>query len=267
VSGCNTSQGKPLNFLIAYPSVAVAALLVPAIALHWSLVPADRKRTEWLLVAATLVIPLGAAAEAIADLLSRVRPLKYDLYVYRFDSFFGEPSFLLGKLVCHHSALKALVGVTYGILPMITLGVFALYLYCGEDPLRVVKTFVINFVAIVPLYLLFPVCGPAFAFSKFPDSPGAVSPYPILINAAPNGVPSGHTSSALLVLWLLWQWKWGRVFGVLFLALTVFATMGSGQHYFFDLLCALPYALAVGWLSLRSRAEAVIEEPFTTTVA
>lgn len=244
-----------LTFLILYPSVALAAVLIPAIALRWFIAPSDRKpRTEWLLVAATLVIPLGASAEAIANLLSRLRPLKYDLYVYRFDSLFGEPSFFLGRLVYHHHAWMILVSVTYGILPMITLGVFALYLYCGRDSLRVVKAFVLNFVAIVPFYLLMPVCGPAFAFPKFPESPGAVFPHPIPINAAPNGVPSGHTSSALLVLYFLWPWKWGRAFGFVFLALTVFATLGSGQHYFFDLLCAVPYAATICWLGERSRS-------------
>ncbi|HTF69672.1 MAG TPA: hypothetical protein VK638_44040, partial [Edaphobacter sp.] len=68
-----------MNFFIAYPAVALTLPLVLAIAARWSIVPADRKRTEWLLVAATLVVPLGATAEAIANLLSRIRPLKYDL--------------------------------------------------------------------------------------------------------------------------------------------------------------------------------------------
>jgi hypothetical protein len=249
-----------MNFLINYPAVVLAAFLIPAIALRWSLVPTDRKRTEWFLVAATLVVPLGATAEHIANLLSRIRPLKYDLYAYRFDGLFGEPSFLLGNLVYHHRALMALVAITYGILPMVILGVFALYLYLAEDALRVAKVFVMNFVAIVPLYLLFPVCGPRYAFPGFPESPGPLSPHPIPINAAPNGVPSGHTSSALLVLWLLWPWKWGRVFGFIFLALTVFATMGSGQHYCFDLLCAVPYAMAVYWVSGRVPKPASADE-------
>ena len=103
-----------------------------------------------------------------------------------------------------------------------------------------------NFVAIVPLYLLFPVCGPGYAF---PALPGPLLAHPFLLHAAPNGVPSGHTSSALLILALLWPWKWARLFGFLFLGLTVFATLGSGQHYFFDLLCAVPYAAGVLYLT------------------
>lgn len=241
-----------MNFLISYPSVALTLPLALALALRWSLVPGDRKRTEWLLVGAALAVPLGAVAETIAYALSAVRPLKYDLYIYRIDQLFGQPSFFLGGLVYHHRALMILVSVTYGILPMVIFGVFAVYLYRRNgDALQVVKAFIVNMMAAVPLYLLFPVCGPAFAFARFPQLPGSVAAQPIAIHAAPNGVPSVHTSSALLILFFLWPWKWGRAFGFLFLALTVFATMGSGQHYCFDLLCAVPYAMAVykvcGW--------------------
>lgn len=234
-----------LNFLISYPSVALAAVLIPAFALWWFISPSDRKRSEWLIVMTSFAIITGAVAEGIANALSRLRPLKYDLYVYRIDQIFSEPSFFLGKLVYHHRALMILVSIAYGILPMVLLAVFAVHLYLCDDAMRVFKTFMANFLAIVPLYLLFPVCGPAFAFPKFPESPGVVFPHPIPIHAAPNGVPSGHTSGALLILYFLWPWKWGRVFGVIFLALTVFATLGSGQHYFFDLLCAVPYALVL----------------------
>jgi hypothetical protein len=66
-------------------------------------------------------------------------------------------------------------------------------------------------------------------------------------------VCSGFASAGLLqrrrnicVPWL--EWTWGRVFGIAFLALTALATMGSGQHYFFDLLCAVPYASAIAYL-------------------
>jgi membrane-associated phospholipid phosphatase len=59
----------------------------------------------------------------------------------------------------------------------------------------------------------------------------------------PNGIPSVHASTALLVLWFLRRWWWGRISGVVFLILTIFATLGSGEHYLFDLFCALRYAI------------------------
>jgi hypothetical protein len=245
-----------MNFLITYPAIALTLPLLLAVAARWSMVPGDRKRTEWLLVAAVLATPLGAFAEGIAIALSRLRPLKYDLYVYRIDQLFGEPSFVLGSLVYHHRALMILVSITYGILPVVILGVFALYLYSGGEALQVLYTFVVNMLAAVPLYLLFPVCGPAFAFTNFPKRPGTLIAHPLAISAAPNGVPSVHTSSALLILWFVWPWKWARGPACAFLLLTMFATMGSGQHYFFDLLCAVPYAMAVYWVT-RHAAEPI----------
>ena len=38
-----------MNFLVAYPSVALTLVLVLALALRGSFVPGDRRRTEWLL--------------------------------------------------------------------------------------------------------------------------------------------------------------------------------------------------------------------------
>jgi len=80
------------------------------------------------------------------------------------------------------------------------------------------------------------------------------------ISAAPNGVPSVHTSTALLVLYFLRHWRFGMVAGSVFLGLTVLATLGSGQHYFFDLLCALPYSALILWLGSRSeRSQSLVK--------
>jgi hypothetical protein len=46
--------------------------------------------------------------------------------------------------------------------------------------------------------------------------------------------------------------------------LTVLATLGSGEHYLFDLLCAVPYAIAVYYGSAYPwhwSAEAVPDRP------
>lgn len=242
-----------MNFLLNYPSVALAFVVILSCAARWFLVAADRKRTEWLLAVACLSIPLFATAEAIANFISRFRPLKLDEFIYVIDRSFGQPSFVLGRLVVHHVTLHAIVSVTYGLLPIMLVTVFAVHLWVRSerDALQVLKIFAVNLLAAVPLYLLFPVCGPAFAFPQFPFVGLHGAPQLLALAAAPNGVPSVHTSSALLILWLLRPWRLGRVVGGVFLALTVFATLGSGQHYFFDLLCAVPYATAVVFVCTR----------------
>jgi hypothetical protein len=237
-----------LVFLIAFPGVALLALLIPLIAVRWFAAPADRKRTEWLLCAACLVEPMGAAAQLTANWMTVLRPLKYDLFVYQLDRLFGEPSFHLGQLVAAHLSLTILVSVSYSLLPVMCLAAFAANLIWASEAraLFTVKVFLLNAFLAVPLYLLFPVCGPAFAFPSFPALPlTSVVPHLIALAAAPNGVPSVHTSTALLILFFLRRWRLGSIAGGVFLALTVLATLGSGQHYFFDLICAVPYAALI----------------------
>jgi ABC-type proline/glycine betaine transport system permease subunit len=250
------------SFITVLPSVAIIALLVPLFALRWFAVPADRKRTEWLLVMPVLFKLFGVFSLCISISLTHLRPLKFDLYVFQIDSFFGEPSFRLGHLVASHHWLYILVNISYQCLELAVFGTFATYLcLCSEaETIRLVKTFLLNLIAAVPLYLLFPVCGPEFAFPSFPALPlTPVVPHMLAIAAAPDGVPSVHTSTALLILWFLWRWPWGRIAGFAYLVLIVLATLGSGQHYLFDLLCAIPYTAAILWamheLEARSAAK------------
>lgn len=240
-----------LLFLIAFPGVAVTALLIPFLAFRWYITPHRRMQTEWLLVGAALVQPAASLALLSAEALSRLRPLKLDLFIYQIDCFFGSPSFYLGRLVGAHLWLIILTSVSYNLLSVAIFATFAVYLVLRpeQEALRVALAFLLNLFVAVPIYLLFPVCGPAFAFPTFPASPQAhLILHMVSISAAPNGVPSVHASSALLILWFLWPWTWGRAIGGIYLGLMILATLGSGQHYLFDLLCAVPYTALVLWL-------------------
>jgi membrane-associated phospholipid phosphatase len=140
--------------------------------------------------------------------------------------------------------------ISYDILEIAAFGTFAIYLYrCSQsETIRLIETFLLNLIAAVPLYLIFPVCGPGFAFPSYPALPQMpLIPHMIAINAAPNGVPSVHTSTALLILWFMWRWPWGRIAASGYLALIVLATLGGGQHYLFDLICAIPYTALILW--------------------
>lgn len=204
-----------------------------------------------MLVAAALVVPVSATAEWITASLSTVRPLKYDQFVYCLDAYLYQPSFMLGRMVAASHGLTILVSVSYGLLPVMMLLVFGVYLWRrAEDLGLVVVVFVLNLFLAIPLYLIFPVCGPAFAFSSFPNDEQQIIPHLVEILAPPNGVPSVHTSSALLILWFLRKWKTGTLIGAVFLLLTALATLGSGQHYLFDLICAVPYAALIYMISV-----------------
>jgi len=255
------------SFVIAYASFSAILLLVPLLALRWFFVTADRKRTEWIMAAAVLFKTIGVFSLFISNNLSRLRPLKYDLYVFQIDSFFGNPSFHLGGFVASHHWILIPLSITYDGLEMAAFGTFVVYLYLrpNAETLQLVKAFLLNLIVAVPCYLLFPVCGPGFAFRSYPALPPLpLVPHMVAISAAPDGVPSVHTSTALLILYFMWRWPWGRMAAFIFLVLTVLATLGSGQHYLFDLICAIPYTAAILWannkLSARSAAQKNVQE-------
>jgi membrane-associated phospholipid phosphatase len=131
-----------------------------------------------------------------------------------------------------------------------------------QESLKVVRAFLLNLFVAVPIYILFPVCDPRFALAGFPfNNPVIATPHPLAINAAPNGVPSVHTSSAFLILWFLKDWRLGQWFGWAFLCLTILATLGLGEHYALDLILAIPYAWAIEQFSrIVFYSEASIEE-------
>lgn len=235
-------------FLIAFPGMALTGIFVPLLAARWFAAPLDRKRTEWTLVVFALVQPAGILTQLIANSLSILLPKKIDLYIYRIDLFFGAPSFWLGKIVVHHLWLAIITSIAYGLLPIAVAGVFSAYLYLRTDceALNVLAAFAINSVVALPFYFLFPAAGPIYAFLSFPDLPPVnLIPHLIAISAAPNCIPSVHMSTALLVLWFLRKWGWGRVVGSVYAILVAMATIGSGQHYFIDLVVAVPFAAAV----------------------
>jgi membrane-associated phospholipid phosphatase len=71
----------------------------------------------------------------------------------------------------------------------------------------------------------------------------------VRIDAAPNGIPSVHTSTALLMVWFCRKSRMGFVLAFVYLLLIVAATLASGQHYAVDLLAAVPYTVGVLWLA------------------
>jgi hypothetical protein len=77
------------SLLIYYTGFLIPALISLICAVRWLVVPTDRKRTEWQLVAALLVEPAVVLSLVIAQALSYLRPLKYDLYIFRIDAIFG----------------------------------------------------------------------------------------------------------------------------------------------------------------------------------
>lgn len=240
-------------FLVQYP-VALGILgAVLFAAIRWMLVAADRRRCEWFLVASCLAVPAAGSCEAITKWMSHLRPLKLDQFIYRIDGLLGfQMSFVLGRVALRHLWLEIIANMAYNLLPCAILALWAAYLWCASAPdsLRVLRAFALNLFLAVPIYLLIPVCGPAFSFPSFPyAAPAHFVPHWIPIDAPPNGIPSVHTSTALLILYFARRWRIGTWLASGYLVLILFATMASGQHFFFDLVTGVPYTFLVLYLT------------------
>ena len=102
------------------------------------------------------------------------------------------------------------------------------------------------------LYHLCAVAGPRPAFQttfavEAPPPPDVVAQLPYLAGASiRNGIPSLHTTWALLVYWYSRRHGVGpRVFGAVWVVLTVLAMLGLGEHWLVDVAVSVPFAVAV----------------------
>jgi hypothetical protein len=175
---------------------------------------ADRDR---LVVAALLPvfsIIVGLVLIAIVPLT----PHTIDTLLLRWDFGIGEA---VRRFACSVPLIELLLIVIYRSLPLIMVIGLA---YAGKHFRRMIISVCIGSLLVVLWYLLFPAVGPS----------ELVNPL-----AARNCLPSMHLTIALLIVfysrglvrWLL----------IVFTLLTALATLSTGQHYFIDLIAALPW--------------------------
>jgi hypothetical protein len=233
--------------LLLSPGWAISLLLVVATVL-WAKNPKHQGCERLFLFSfgmliATMIIGLTFSIPS-SYVLTR-----YDQYAYCIDKLFGQPSFVIGRILFAHPTLRTIAIFVYCTVAVPLYAVICIY-FVENDPKRywvLMRVFILN-VALAPLgYMICPVSGPSFAFDKFPVSlPNIRTPHVMYFSAAANGVPSLHFSAALLVLVFTRRWKGGRVFGPVWLALTFLVTLGLGEHYLVDLIAAVLFV----WLIL-----------------
>jgi len=217
-------------------------------------VQAIRKRDVrlWKLLTVSVICVLGVGCVGVALKIAALHTAKYDLWLFAADRALGSPAFAMARLLRPSALLPVLVAV-YQAMPMAILLVYAAHLLRGGTPERVLAAFALNFGAGYCLYLLFPACGPEYAFAGFPAvQPGAPALHTLNLLAPPNCMPSLHTSTALLAWWFCSRWRFARGAAWLNLLLTVLATLATGEHYLVDLVVAAPFAAFVYGVSQRA---------------
>jgi hypothetical protein len=194
-------------------------------------------------------------ASTLLDITERLHPKTFDLFLYSFDSSLGvQISFWMGQVFWKWPWLREVSLVFYIALPLPLALTYAAQLRrVGSNALVVMLAFLVTGPAGVVFYNVLPACGPVHIFgSAFPWHPMStmeamrMSVFPILIPGARNAIPSLHMTWVLLIWWNSRGLpRWVRGFALGFVWFTALATLGTGEHYFIDLVVAFPFSLMV----------------------
>src|ERR1700722_766943 len=177
----------------------------------------------------------------------------YDLYLYSFDaSLHVQIPFAIGRYFgqhryFRHTALLAYIGLSVPIAVV----------YAGQVRRRGAKALqcFLTFVITGPMGILFynavPALGPAHLFQKnFPWHPLAIDQVrhlllePVSLLGPRNAIPSLHMAWVLLAWWYSRGLSAAeRAVAMFYLVFVALATLGTGEHYFIDLVVAVPFAL------------------------
>jgi hypothetical protein len=214
---------------------------------------AERK----LLVLGYVPSLLFVVSEYFADNLlhwtSANHPKVLDLYLFSFDSSLGiQFPFVMGQAFSAWPWLR-LAGVLFYIgLPIPIAVVYSgQLLRVREKAVPAMAAFLATGPVGVIFYNLFPALGPVHLFGQgFPWHPlslaqaAGIVAQPVAMPGPPNAIPSLHMAWVLLVWWYSRGLSaWERAIALLFLFFTTLATLGTGEHYFIDLIVAFPFAL------------------------
>jgi hypothetical protein len=161
-------------------------------------------------------------------------------------------SFMMGRLFEAFPVLAGVSSIIYFTLAAPILLILGMQMHSKDPPLIdiYIQSLIIGLLGLV-FYLIFPVVGPAAAFGPaFPQATPALAEVlangPDIPAVSRNCMPSCHTAWALMVYWHARPLAaWVRVMASVYLLFTLLATLGFGFHYVFDLVVAVPFAVAI----------------------
>ena len=215
----------------------------------------QKELLQLAIVPPLLLVLLGYSSSTLLEITDNLHPKTYDLFLFFFDGSLGvQPSFKVGQFVLRSRWLTEIALLFYYGLPIPGMLVYAKQLVRQRS--YAVTVFLGLLVAGpvgVLFYNLFPACGPIYLVgSDFPFHAPASQLVtasllrPVEISGIRNAFPSLHVGWALLAWWYSEGLsRWTRFFLLLFLAGTVLATLGLGEHYLVDLAAAFPFELLI----------------------
>jgi hypothetical protein len=244
---------KPF-FMAGFAFAGMSALALLGAQAIWSR-GEERKLLLYGFVPAVLFVASEWSASTLLDITEKLHPKTFDVFLYSFDSSLRvQISFLTGQFLWKFLWVRAAALAIYIALPLPLALVYASELRRHKEK---ALTVMLAFLATGPLgvffYNVLPACGPVHLFgAAFPMHPLSTAQamslniVPVLITGARNAIPSLHMTWVLLVWWnSKGLARWVRTIAAVFVGFTVLATLGTGEHYFIDLVVAFPFSLMV----------------------
>ena len=241
--------GRDLR-VVAGVGLGAGSLAVLAVA-AWRAKGAARGAALDVLLPGLLLPGFVIVSRFYLALTATLWPTTWDAFTFAADGAFGlQISFLAGRLFLLAPALGQVAFFVYVALPLAFVAVDAA---AARDAWRRAPDPIVAFLAVAlggyALYFLFPVIGPIYLFPDFPLKLPAAPPLAGALGsaaAARNCMPSLHASWALTAFWLARPYGRGvRALTGAFLVFTLLATLGTGYHYFVDLVAAVPFTAAM----------------------
>jgi hypothetical protein len=252
-------MGFQPRFMSAFSFAGLSGLAVLGTRTIWA-----RKQDLTLFLYAFLPAVLFVASEYMAstllDYTEILHPKTFDLFLYSVDSSLRvQFSFLLGQVFTRYQWIRFAGLLFYIALPLPLALVYAAHLRLkSKNAFPVMLAFLVTGPMGVLFYNMVPATGPVHIFGQgFPWHPLSTSQaMHLVLETIPlkgprNAIPSLHMAWVLLVWWnSKGLSRWIRVIALAFAIFTVLATLGTGEHYFVDLVVAFPFALMVQALCL-----------------
>lgn len=236
--------------MLVNPSILSMACLVGAVV--WMLRD-DRDRTRPLLVIAMVLnMFYGALLDLVMGKENGVIPWKYDHILARLDGALGISAAMVAPAL-QGSAIRWTLQVAYWLMVPMMVAWFAVARR-NRISGSLVLAYVTEMLAGPTLYAVLPACGPLYAFRKEWLHPPVVAPTVMKLSGGPNAFPSLHLATALIFV-LFSGGPISRTVSLVFLGLTAFATISTGQHYLIDLVAGLAFgcfAVNVGRRRLKA---------------
>lgn len=234
--------------------LGLSSFIILALRLVWA--PPDKRRFSFLaFVPSLLFVSSDWFASTFLQWTEKAHPRVLDLYLFVFDaSLHVQLPFWLGQAFQTTHWFKTVSILVYISLPIPLAVVYSGHLLRRESrAISAMLAFLVTGPIGIVFYNLFPAMGPAHIFrAEFPWHPypleivQRIQLQSVLLPGPPNAIPSLHMGWVLLA----WWFSRGltaieRAIVLFFVVFTVASTMGTGEHYFVDLVAAFPFALMV----------------------